>query len=354
MGSFFDKTEYREDLESILDTDLPWKQMDGKGILITGGTGLVGSGIVDTLILYNEKYQRDSEKQLQIWVLGRNGDRIKERFSYAGNKAYFHALAQDIAQPVEMVDSISYVIHAAGKGDPRSIIADPVGIITANVTGTKNVLDFARKQDDCKVVYISSGEVYGIVESINTEGIHESQSGFLDVMNPRNSYGLSKRMGENLCVSYTEEYGVWTAVARLAHVYGPTAMEDETRVIFQFLNCAKEGKEILLKSAGSQVRSWTYLTDAVRGIFAVLLKGENKQAYNVSNTDAACSIRCVAEIVAEQAGIRIREDIQGIENKSMNSGIEYAVLNNDKVREIGCRMNVGIRDGIRKMLTYSG
>lgn len=348
MSNIFENKLYQEDLKDIINRGLPWEQMAGRSVLITGGTGLVGSGVTDTLIYYNEYIAKCSEQKIQIWVLSRNEKTAQERFSYVWDKEYFHYLPQDIKEAISIMEPIHYIVHAASKGDPKSMMADPVGIIDANVIGTKQVLEFARKQNNCKIVFVSSGEVYGILDSVDKDGICETDCGKMDTLNPRNCYGTAKRMGENLCASYAQEYDTGVTIARLSHTYGPTAMADESRVIFQFLKKAMSGEDIVMKSAGTQIRSWTYLSDAVCGILTILLKGERGQAYNIANNESACSIRELADIIAECAGVKVRLEIPSDTEKEQSSNIEYAVLNSRKLDALGCGMQMDIKKGIER------
>ena len=241
-----DEMIYRQELRENVFRCPFLTQLNGKKILITGGTGLIGKELVDTLAEYEEQ----NHTGIEIYVMSRNGKGIEKRFPDLVKREWFHYLEQDVSMPLFIDAPIEYILHCAGKGDPKSMTEDPVGILDANIIGTKQILQFAARQKNSRVLYLSSGEVYGILSTVDSKGIIESDCGELDPLNVRNCYGIAKRAGESMCASFLSEYGVDVRIARPAHIYGMTAMENESRVVFQFLKRAAQGKDIILKVQG--------------------------------------------------------------------------------------------------------
>lgn len=337
---------YLEDLKRINEAELPWEELENCKILVTGGTGLIGSCLVDALIYRNEYLNAG----MDIWVLCRKKERAQQVFSNYLDKPYFHMIYQDVSEPIILEGDMDYIVHAASKGNPKSFVSDPLGIMQANLLGMHRILDYAQDKQMKKIVYISSGEVYGKLELQESETITESMMGSLDTMNPRNCYGMSKRAAETMCAAANDQQGIPTVVARLCHIYGPTMMTDENRVIFQFVQNVLDGQDIVMKSAGLQRRSYCYVTDAVKGILTIMLKGHSGEAYNVANSEAVVSIRGLAECIADIGGQKIVAQTQDAVEQKGNSGIMHAVLDDRKLRALGCMCDYRIAEGIARMI----
>ncbi|KAA6336830.1 GDP-6-deoxy-D-mannose reductase [termite gut metagenome] len=152
----------------------------------------------------------------------------------------------------------------------------------------------AKRNPIVSFLYFSSGEVYGKVnDSIAT--VSETDYGYLDPMNVRSCYGESKRMGENICISYMHQYGIPVKVVRPAHTYGPGMDLNDGRVFADFVRDVAHNNNIVMHSDGSNSRAFCYLSDATIAFFIVLLYGTNGEAYNVANPLCEITIIELAE-----------------------------------------------------------
>lgn len=342
---------YQNDLQKLNAHPFPWKELENKNILITGGTGLIGSCLADALIFRNEHMGA----HIGIWVLCRNEARAKEVFAGYWEKEYFHLIIQDISEPLQpdsrgLSEKMDYIVHAAGKGDPDSFVTDPLGVMNANVLGMHWILEYAKQMKITKILYLSSGEAYGKLELSGQETITEDMSGVLDSLNVRNCYGISKRAAETMCVSAAYEYQVPVCIARLCHIYGPTMTTGENRVVFQFLQKALVQEEIVLKSEGLQKRSYCYVTDAAAALLALLFRGKQGETYNISNEKSVVTIRRLAEILGSYAGRGVKYERQTESERRGDSGIMHAVLDNQKLLELGVRMEYDMEAGLKQTL----
>ena len=151
------------------------------------------------------------------------------------------------------------------------------------------------------------------------------------MLNSRNSYSVGKRAAETLCVSYADEDGVESVIVRPGHIYGPTATRSDNRVSSAWAYDVAEGKDIAMKSDGAQIRSYCYCLDCASAILKVLLRGENCQAYNISNPDSVINIRQMAELLAKSAGVQLKMEFPSEEEKKgfnpivVKSGALYKV-----------------------------
>ena len=310
-------------------------------ILITGATGLIGSFLADALLLMN----REEDAGIDVYAAGRSEAGIRARFGVRTDDPRFHYVPYDATKPVSLAFEPDYVIHAATSAHPMAYATDPVGIMQANLIGTMQLLEVLRGQGHGRFMLLSTGEVYGENPEF-PEGFSETDHGWIDGMTPRACYPESKRASETLCASYAAQYGVDALVARLCHVYGPTFTASNSRADAQFIRRALAGQDIVMKSAGSQVRSYCYVADAASALMTLLAKGERGQAYNVANRQSVVSIREYAEALAEVAGVRLTFDIPPEAERAGYSKITRAVLNPGKLEGLGWRPRFGLRAGL--------
>lgn len=345
----------QEAFEDIDIINIDWSRLEGKKVLITGGTGLVGYGIARYLLHRNEKFNSG----IDVNVMARDESCIREKFSEFLGSPSFTYMCQDIRDTLSDEYKADYIIHAAGKGAPAFFVKNPLEILDVSYTGTKNVLDYAGRVHAEKVVYISSGEVYGILKDTETKaagsrikeyGMTEDQCANIDILKSRSCYAVGKAMAENLCVCYGEKNDVNVNIARLCHTYGADILADESRVIFQFMRNVLNGEDVVLKSEGLQKRSYCHINDVVKGIMYILLYGSRGEAYNVSNRESVVSIRELAELIAGIKNKRVVYGQQSIEEKSGNSNIEFAVLNSEKLERLGYRPTIGLNEGLKEVI----
>ena len=312
--------------------------LQGKTVLITGVTGMIGSAVADALCL--------SDKNIRILGMGRSWEHAASRFAYPWYTVKnFSFIEQDVAMPCALNEHVDFIIHAASPAYPAVFAKYPVETMTANFLGTMNLLELARK-DKAKFLFVSSGEIYGEVDKATK---NEQDYGYIDSMQPRSCYPNSKRAAETLCTSFAEEYGVETMVVRLSHVYGPTMTDNDNRVSSDFIRKAKAGENLVMHSAGTTVRSYTYVLDVVSGIICVLQKGKNGEAYNVADENKVVSIRQLAEIIAQSGNVSFSIYVPKIVDKGATI-ISRQVMSGRKLRRLGWKCVYSFSEGIKATL----
>lgn len=324
---------YDDDLRAAVSGMEEW--LSGKRVLITGATGLIGSFMADALMMLHD---------VEIYAAGRSEDGMRRRFSAAADEARFHYIPYDSTQTRTFDFDVDLIVHAATSAHPLAYSADPVGIMKANLVGTMSLLEYLRNHTEARLVFLSTGEIYGENPELPT-GFRETDSGWIDPMRPRSCYPESKRAAETLCASYAAQYGANARVARLCHVYGPTFTPSNSRADAQFLRNVLNGEDIVMKSDGSQVRSWCYAADAVNGILHALRYGEAGQAYNVAS-HAVHSIREYAQTLCDLGGVSLRFDIPPATEKAGYSRITRAVLDPSKLESLGWKVQYDLRTGL--------
>lgn len=335
---------YFEDLEYRFVNDKTFIQLNNKSIFITGATGLIGSALADYLLYIKNHHAVN----ISIFLGGRNRQKLCERFSiYLEGKDY-NFIEYDALKKLRITHSFNYIIHCAGNGDPVSIQNYPVETILTNIKGLSDLLNYARENSTEKLLYISSSEVYGITN--NTKSHLETEFGIINPSNSRNCYPLSKKCGENLCISFSQEYNFMTLIVRPGHIYGPQMTDKDSRATAQFFRKVIQGNDIVMKSSGAQLRSYCYSLDCASAILMVLQKGKENEPYNISNKDSICSIRQFAQELASQTNRKILfENPTDAENKSYNL-MQNSSLNSNKLESLGWNACFSLKKGVESTL----
>ena len=326
---------YLRDVDRAIQALPDVQKLRSARILITGATGLVGAFLTDCLLALSDQNALD----LRLYALCRNAARAKERFGERVN-----AIAADVSE-ANALPECDYIIHAASNAHPKAFSADPVGTMLANILGVRNLLEHLRAQGHGRLLFVSTGEIYGDNPAIR-DGFAETDFGKIDSMNPRACYPESKRAAETLCASYLSQYRVDSVVARLCYVYGPTITNENSRADAQFLRSALSKTDIIMKSAGAQVRSYCYVADAARALITILLRGESGSAYNVANRAAVRSIREYAEALAKVAGVQVKFETPEDAEKRGYSTVSRAVQKPDRLEALGWKPLFSFEEGI--------
>ena len=336
----FNRVIYDRDLAAATARVEAGGLLRGKRVLVTGATGLIGSFIVDAMLRLNER-----GGDVEILAAGRNEAKLRARFGTAAETPRFRFVPYSAEKPLDLDAAPDYIVHGACSAHPMAYAQDPTGVMKANLMGTLNLLELLRANGHGRLVFLSSGEVYG--ENPNLpEGFSETDYGYVDSMLPRSCYPESKRAAETLCAAYAAQFGCEAMVARLCHVYGPTLTADNTRADAQFLRKALAGEDIVMKSTGAQVRSYCYVADAAQAIFLLLEKGERGGAYNVANRRCTASIREYAQTLADIAGVRLTFDLPPETEKAGYTKITRAVFNPSKLEALGWEPAYSLREGL--------
>ncbi|MED4366402.1 NAD-dependent epimerase/dehydratase family protein [Schinkia azotoformans] len=340
---YYNNKIYKEDLKTVLMNQIPLEKMKGCNILITGASGLIGSFLVDTLMLINEVYGYD----INVFAMSRNKAGLENRFETHIKNRHLNLIQHDVNFPLESDYEFEYIIHAASNAYPDAFSTDPVGTIMGNVWGVYNLLEYARAKGLKRFLFISSGEVYGEGKD-EVDSFEESYSGYVDSTNPRSCYPNGKRTAETLCVSYAQQYGIDSIIARPCHIYGPTANSKDNRASSQFVNNVIQNKDIILKSKGLQLRSYCYVADCVSGILTILLKGQTCSAYNIANSNSIVTIREMADVIASISGRKVLSEIPNSTKELGYNPVSKSILNTKKLEGLGWKPIFDINRGLKR------
>lgn len=341
----------QEDLQQIVTGNVDWKQFSGKTILITGASGFLPAYMVETLLYLCHE---GIVKNLKVIALVRNLEKAKKRFQYNLNDKNLEIIVQDVCKPVDVGQNIDFIVHAASQASPKFYGTDPVGTLEPNIIGTTNLMRLAKMKKTQGFLFFSSSEVYG--STGNTNAIRESDSGFIDPLNIRSCYAESKRMGETICSSWYHQYNVPVKIVRVFHTYGPGISLDDGRVFADLISDVVKGKDLVLNSDGSALRTYCYLSDAILGYFYILLHGKCGEAYNVGNPYQEYSVKDLAGTLISlfpEKSLKIIIDPATLAPGYHPSGVSRIFPDISKVQELGWSPKIDVRSGFRRtILSY--
>lgn len=338
------KRVLREDIENILASDISWEKLKGASVLITGAGGMLGGYLLRTIFELNKK----RDYGIKIYALVRNTKKIPEDI-----KGEIEFIIQNVSEPVKSDASFDYVIHAASPASPLIMKNDPVGTIAANSLGAFYTLDAARKSNAKGYLYISSREIYGQPYE-DQKVFSEDTYGFVDPLLPRSCYPEGKKAAETMCACYKEQYGLNTKIARLAHTFGPGMSIDDGRVQADFIRNVVNGENIVLKSEGTAIRTYTYVSDAVKALLYILLDSDD-MVYNIASEESTVSIRQLAETLRDaypERGLELVFDIPESEENTGCAPFTLGILSSEKIRGTGWRPSYTLKEGLMRTVAY--
>ncbi|MCK1392552.1 UDP-glucuronic acid decarboxylase family protein [Bradyrhizobium sp. 1] len=221
-------------------------------VLIAGGAGFIGSHLCDALL------QRGNKVICLDNLFTGKIDNIRPLLNHPN----FRFIEHDVREEIEIGGEINRIYSLACPASPRHYQKDPVGTMKTCVLGTINLLELASRKG-ARVLQASTSEVYGDPE------VHpqpESYLGNVDPTGPRACYDEGKRAAETLMFDYHRTYGTEIKVARIFNTYGPRMLENDGRVVSNFIVQALRGKPITIYGGGTQTRSFCFVDDLVRGL----------------------------------------------------------------------------------------
>ncbi|MEQ8194218.1 MAG: NAD-dependent epimerase/dehydratase family protein [Rhodospirillales bacterium] len=323
-------------------------KLSGKTILLTGGRGFLGRYFTEVFSKLNESVL---DKPVKLIVLdnlitaGKDGSKIPE----IANVTF---IQHDVIQPYACDVNIDYIIHAAGIASPFYYKAHPLETLEVAVSGTKNMLELAKRHD-ARLVFFSSSEIYGDPDPKHVPTA-ESYRGHVACVGSRACYDESKRVGETLCSIYHEMDGVSTGVIRPFNVYGPGMQEADYRVLPNFASRIKARQPLHVYGSGNQTRTYCYITDAMVGFLLVFLNGVPGEVYNIGNPKPEISVLDLAKTIEGVLARKIDYDVVEYPDSYPPDEPNRRCPDIRKARlQIEYAPEVSLEDGLRRFLSWT-
>jgi dTDP-glucose 4,6-dehydratase len=287
------------DLDHILQhSESLWEEARGARIFITGGTGFVGTWLTESLLWANRRLGLG----LSAVLLTRNPDAFCAHSPHLAGDSAITLLDGDATSFPWPEGEFSFAIHAATERYFPPNAAQPAGILDQEIGATRRVLDLARASGVRRLLFTSSGAVYG-KQPPEISHVSEDYSGAPQTCDTKSAYGAGKRISEYLCACYSQVYGLESVIARLFAFMGPHLRLDANYAAGNFLRDALAGGPIQIAGDGTPYRSYLYAADLAIWLWTILFRGQPTRPYNTGSPQEV-TIADLAGAIAREAAPR--------------------------------------------------
>ena len=342
------KNPLSDDLDYIISKTAPlWDELRNQKIFITGGTGFFGCWLLESFIWANEKL----DLKAQAYVLTRRPDDFKRKTPHLANNDAVKLWQGDIRDFKFPEGEYPFVIHAATEASAVLNEQNPLEMFDTVVSGTRRCLEFARHAKTKKLLFTSSGAVYGRQPPELTH-IPEEYTGAPDTMDPHWAYGEGKRCAEILCSTYSKHFGIETKIARCWAFVGPYLPLDAHFAIGNFIRDAIKGGPIVINGDGTPYRSYLYASDLAIWLWTILFSGKPCFPYNVGSREAI-SIKDVASAVADSycsQTIAVTVKRQAVPGTSVE---RYVPSTDRAAKDLSLEQRVLLKESLLKTLSWN-
>lgn len=335
------------DLDDVLEaTSAIWPALRGARLFVTGGTGFIGCWLLESLRHADREFSLD----IEVTVLTRDPDGFRRKLPHLGAYPAFSFIAGDVARFTSPDGAFSHVIHAATDASAHLNEHNPLQMFDTVVAGTRRVLEFAAEKKADRVLFLSSGAVYG-QQPWEMERVAESWIGAPRCTDARNTYAEGKRAAEMLCAIFAKQFGLAISIARIFALLGPYIALDIHFAAGNFIRDAMAGRPVVVNGNGLPCRSYLYAADLTVWLWHMLVRAEPGKAYNVGS-DESVSIRELAERTARVIGTG-ESTVLGAADSGWNPG-RYVPDTSLAGRDLGLYKTVSLDEAIRRTALWNG
>jgi len=306
-----------------------------KRILVTGGSGFVGSNLCSELVkdgnnyvITLDNYYTSNESNIANLLVLSN----------------FEFIEHDVIEAIDL-DGIDEIYHLASPASPKQYQKDPVFTFRTNIWGSYNMLNLALK-NKARILLASTSEVYG------DPLVHpqvESYWGNVNTIGIRSNYDEGKRGAETLFMDFYRQYGVDIKIIRIFNTYGPKMEKDDGRVVSNFINQALNNEDITIYGDGSQTRSFQYVSDLVNGMIRMMGSENFTGPVNLGNPIER-SIKDFAQevlkLIPDSSSKIVFKDLPKDDPKVRKPDNSLAK------EKLGWEPGVSLEDGLKKTIEY--
>ena len=343
-GEFFLKSDIEEILDRIKDIS---DDFSGKTILLTGARGFLGRYFVEIFKQLNTKVEKPV-KVIAVDNFITSGTYGKQPIEDTNIKFVQH----DVIRPFTTNEEVHFIIHAAGIASPQYYQKFPLETLEVAITGTKNMLELA-KQKKAKFIFFSSSEIYGDPDPKHIP-TKEDYRGNVSSVGPRACYDESKRVGETLCYIFGQYFGIRTNIVRPFNFYGPGMQQNDFRVLPNFASEIKAGRSLKIYGLGNQTRTYCYITDALTGLFKVILRGIPGETYNIGNAFPEISVMQLAQMIKHNIDQNITYEIIGYPDNYPTNDPSRRCPDISKAKmHFGYESQVKLEDGLKRFFSWT-
>lgn len=329
--------------EVLVPWEAAWKDLRGARILLAGGTGTLGTWMLELFCRARDLWGLDA----RIQVLSRHPDAFRARSPHLAGHRGVSFLEGDVRTLAPLAGPVDLLVHGAADASGPEAYRDLLGYLDTLVAGTRNLLEKAVDAGARKVLILSSGAVYG-PQPPDLDRIPEDLPGAPDPLNPGTRYAQGKRMAEHFGAVFQHERGLACSVARGFALAGPHLPLDAHFALGNFIRDALAGGPVRVLGDGTPFRSYLYASDYAMACWLILLKGRALRAYNVGSEEAI-QIGDLARLVAREAGLDVVLQARAVPGTPPQ---RYVPSIHRLRSELGFVPSVGLEEGVRRMLRW--
>jgi nucleoside-diphosphate-sugar epimerase len=317
------------------------EKLKSSHILITGGTGFVGTWLTEMIIYLNEEFNFS----ITLYLLARN---INPSKTYSEFK-YVHFIKSDVKSVKELPRTINYVIHAAGTPDSREHVSNSIKTIDTFYKGAQNILDLtSRLPNLIKIIHFSSNKIYG--NNYSRVPMDENNTTIIGYNN-QDVYSESKRMSETLCKAYMSELHLPIIIVRPFAFIGPFQSLDKPWAVNNFIRDAILGGPIRILGNELTAKSYMYGSDLANYLLNILVMGKVGEVYNVGSSQPTTLIELATKIknlINSEIEIKIRS------SKDQYSKTSFDVPQISKIEnELNIKPSFDIEEALRRTILWN-
>ena len=337
----------RQDAEAVVAKGFDLlKQLANSHVFISGGTGFLGTWLLELLAVLNTKQQFNT----QVTVFSRFPQKFVERFPHLGQRKEFHFLEGDIRYLTELPRETDYVIHAAALTDRRLFASNPTMVGEVNAFGAIRILRAANLLEHLKkIVLVSSGLVYG-PQSLHVERIDENYTSGIACDHANAIYAESKRFAEAMATSFVSESKLPLVTVRPFAFVGPYQSLELPWAVTDFIRDSLTGCPLKIMGDGSTVRSLMYASDYAFWVLAALAQGKPRAAYNIGSPhpiDLLSLAKMIRQHFTPSPDILTKVGQSGHEATRLVPNVDAAR------RELGVELTVPLSEALQKTIAWN-
>jgi dTDP-glucose 4,6-dehydratase len=335
-----------EDLDHILEhAGDALRTLAGARIFITGGTGFVGKWLVESLLWANDRLNLG----VSTILVTRHPDKFLAESPHLAQHPAVRLLPGNVSNFEFPSGNFAYIIHAATEPHFDPTRQHPLGTFAPDIDGTRRVLEFAKTHAVRRLLFTSSGAVYG-KQPPDLTHVPEEYTGAPPTVDSCSAYGEAKRVSEFMCAMYARQYGFSALIARLFAFVGPHLPLDSSFAISNFIRDILAGHAIRINGDGTPSRSYLYAADLAIWLWTILAEGESARPYNVGSPEAFTILdlaRTVAEVIAPQTTIEI-----AIQPQPGVPAARYVPCTRRAETDLGLYAQIPLPNGIRRTFDW--
>ena len=315
-------------------------------LFITGGTGFFGHWLLESLLHAN----RELSLNIRASVLTRSAASFQDKAPHIANNPAITLLEGDIRTFSFPTEPHTHILHAATDSGGQQANRPAYELAESILEGTRRVLLFARETGATRLLYTSTGAVYG--RSTTLQHTPETYTGAPDPLLLQSSYDEAKRMAEHLCITYAHNTPLEPVIARCFAFVGPHLPLDQHFAIGNFIGAAIANKPIHIKGDGTPRRSWLYMSDLAIWLWTMLVRGQANRAYNVGSNEGH-TIAEAAHLTTATLHPGLPIQIDGTPNPAATLNSYVPSIDRAHV-ELGLSVTIPLDEALRRTAAWHG